>query len=194
MLALVAVLPVVGAPPATAVDCVVTAAGDIAGSSDPGNEEFVNALRTGDVVRSVGPTYALTLGDNAYDGSPSDFQTMYDPTWGSFKAATRPTPGNHEYFGDNAVGYFGYFFGGQREGNEYYATTCGSWRLYSLNCEIECGAGSAQLAWLQQDLAQHPGLHYLGYLHQPGSRRVPATRRTRPCPRCGRHCSRRAET
>ena len=70
-------------------------------------------------------------------------------------------------FCGGAVGYFGYFFGGQRAGNEYYATTCGSWRLYSLNCEIDCGTGSAQLAWLQQDLAAHPGLHYLGYLHQP---------------------------
>jgi hypothetical protein len=37
---------------------VVTIAGDIAGSSSPGNDEYVNALRTGDLVRTVNPTPA----------------------------------------------------------------------------------------------------------------------------------------
>ncbi len=125
-------------------------------------------MRTGDVVRSVNPTFALNAGDLAYDnGTLVELQTKYDPTWGSFKAITRPTPGNHEYNSPNAQGYDDYFFSGVSSGNEYYAFDCGAWRLYSLNCEIACGEGSAELAWLRNDLAANPGRHYMGYLHQP---------------------------
>src|SRR5207249_3348285 len=113
-------------------DCVVTIAGDIASSADPNSAGYLNALRTGDVVRMVGPTFALTAGDNAYeDGSLVEYQTKYDPTWGSFKAITRPSPGNHEYHIPNAQGYLDYFFGGVVTGNEYYGCDCGAWRLYS---------------------------------------------------------------
>ena len=151
-----------------APDCVVTIAGDIADGADPSDSKYINAMRTGDVVRMVNPTFALTAGDNAYDtGTLAEFQTKYDPTWGSFKATTRPAPGNHEYNTPNAQGYFDYFFGGVSTGNDYYAFDCGAWRLYSLNCEILCEEGSAELAWLRNDLAAHPGRHYLGYLHQP---------------------------
>jgi K319-like protein len=158
------------APPAESAgpDCVVTVAGDIAGSADPNHDEYINALRTGDVVRAVNPDFALAVGDLAYDdGTLVEFQTKYDPTWGSFKSITRPAPGNHEYNSLNAQGYYDYFFSGVSTGNEYYAFDCGAWRLYSLNCEIACGEGSAQLAWLRDDLAAHPGRHYMGYLHQP---------------------------
>ncbi|MDP9182560.1 MAG: metallophosphoesterase, partial [Actinomycetota bacterium] len=157
------------APPARGVgqDCVVTVAGDIGGGAS-GSSAFLDATSTGDLVRSVAPTYALTAGDNAYpDGTATDYQQKYDPTWGSFTSITRPVPGNHEYNLVDAPGYYGYFFNGVRDGNEYYATDCGTWRLYALNCEIACGDGSAQLAWLQADLAAHPGGHYLGYLHRP---------------------------
>jgi acid phosphatase type 7 len=108
----------------------VTIAGDIAGATSPSDPDYVNARATGDVVRAVAPTYALTAGDNAYsDGTLVEDQTKYEPAWGSFKAITRPSPGNHEYQTPNAQGYYDYFFGGVRTGNEYYATDCGGWRL-----------------------------------------------------------------
>ncbi len=164
-----ACLPTLGVPPATAAgDCVVAVAGDIAGSADPASPAYINALRTGDTVRYIAPTYALAGGDNAYsNGTLDEYNTKYEPTWGSFKSITRPMPGNAEYRTTNAQGYYDYFFGGSRPGNEYYATDCGGWRLYALNCEIACGSSSAQLAWLKSDLAAHPGLHYLGYVHRP---------------------------
>jgi hypothetical protein len=54
----------------------------------------------------------LTLADDAYPrGTSNDFRTQYDPYWGTLKAMTEPTPGNHEYETRNAAGdrdYFGY--------------------------------------------------------------------------------------
>jgi hypothetical protein len=146
-----------------AEDPVVTIAGDIA---EAGNNTMANAMSTGDLVRSIDPTFALTAGDNAYpDGSDNDYASKYDPTWGSFKAITRPVPGNHEWH-TNGKGYYDYFFGGAA--TPYYAYDLGSgWRAYALNCEIGCKGGSAEEQWFKADLAAHPGLHYLAYAHEP---------------------------
>ncbi len=142
---------------------MVTVAGDIAsGASD-------QAQATGDLVRATNPTWALTLGDNAYpNGSDDDYRSRYEPTWGSFRTKTLPSPGNHEYHTADAAGYFNYFFDGVRAGNEYRATALDrGWRGYSLNCEIDCGANSAQVGWLRADLAAHPDAHVIAYLHRP---------------------------
>ena len=147
-------------------------AGDIA-AGVPGSSSFVNSASTGDLMRALLARYPelipFTLGDNAYDtGSPTDYSAKYEPTWGSFKSITRPIPGNHDYTTAEAAGYFGYFFGGQVAGNEYYAYDVGPyWRAYALNCVLACDAGSAQHAWLQSDLAANPGKHYLAYVHAP---------------------------
>ena len=147
-------------PNISAAAVTVVAAGDIARNPDSGR-------RTARLIRSIGPDAVLPLGDNAYpDGSLSDYRANYDPTWGRFKAITRPIPGNHEYGTARAAGYFGYF-ADQVKGRPYYAWTAGRWRLYALNCEVDCGAGSAQLAWLSRDLRRHPGHPSLAYVHQP---------------------------
>ena len=39
----------------------------------------------------------------------TEFANCYDPTWGRYKARTRPAPGNHEYGTSGAAGYFNYF-------------------------------------------------------------------------------------
>lgn len=83
---------------------MLTAAGDIASCGSSGDRA------TGNLVRAIDPTVALTLGDNVYpDGSRARFSNCYDPAWGSFKKKTRPSPGNHDYETTNAAGYFGYF-------------------------------------------------------------------------------------
>ena len=95
-------------------DPVLVGAGDIAdGVSD--NDEATAAL-----IRCI-PGTVFTVGDNAY-GSPSEasFEIYYDPTWGTEKDRTKPTPGNHEYKygrtagGDGAKDYFDYFGSGGR--------------------------------------------------------------------------------
>jgi hypothetical protein len=149
---------------------VVMAAGDIAES---GSNTMLNATSTGDLIREGNPDLAIALGDNAYpDGSASDYTNKYNPTWGSFKSITKPTPGNHEYHSNPPSGYLGYF--GQsnvtnsKDGGVYYAYDMGNgWRGYSLNSEISMSSSSAQATWLKADLAANPGKHILAYWHQP---------------------------
>jgi hypothetical protein len=121
---------------------------------------------TGDLIRSIGPAAVLPLGDEAYeDGTLAEFESYYDPAWGSFNAIASPTPGNHEYHTSGASGYFAYF--GARAPAPYYSFDLGAWHLISLNSEISHSAGSAQESWLQGDLAAHPGTCTLAYWHRP---------------------------
>lgn len=138
----------------------IVAAGDIANSP-------LDGQGTAELIAGIGPDAVLTLGDNAYeDGSISNYTDNYDPTWGAFKSITKPVPGNHEYRTDGAAGYFEYFRD-QVAGQPYYAWDAGSWRMYALNCEIDCSGGSEQVRWLTEDLAAHPGRPVLAYMHEP---------------------------
>jgi acid phosphatase type 7 len=144
---------------------LVVAAGDIA------TDDSADSA-TARLVRRNQPRSVLVLGDLAYpDGSRSNYLRYYDPTWGTFKHRTRPAPGNHEYLPGTGSPHFYYrYFARQlpdRRGGQYYAYNVGTWRLYSLNCEIDCDASSRQARWLRRDLASHPGKHKLAYLHRP---------------------------
>lgn len=149
---------------------VVMATGDIA---EGGAMTMANATATGDLIRAAAPKFVMALGDEAYpDGSASDFATKYDPTWGSFKSITKPTPGNHEYHVNPPAGYLGYFGAANVtnsvDGGVYYAWDIGNgWRGYALNSEIAMSTSSAQYRWLQTDLNAHPGVHIIAYWHQP---------------------------
>ncbi|MGH9009903.1 MAG: hypothetical protein ACRDYF_08680, partial [Acidimicrobiia bacterium] len=90
--------------PAPPPDPVLVGAGDIASCDSPGDEA------TAALVDQI-PGTVFTAGDNAYvNGRADDFAKCYDPTWGRFKARTKPAPGNHEYQEDPAAaGYYGYF-------------------------------------------------------------------------------------
>ena len=145
---------------------VVTFAGDIAAGS-AGSAAYRSALATGNLVRRIAPRWALLGGDNAYfSGTLAEYRTKYQPTWGSFKAITKPVPGNHEYRTRGAAGYRQYFFAGASR--PYYVFSAGNrWRVYMLNCEIACDTGSAQERWLRRDLAAHRTAHVLAVLHRP---------------------------
>ena len=143
---------------------VIMGAGDIAG-------EPAAAAATATLIRMADPDAVFTTGDNAYpDGSPSDFAERYDPAWGSFKDRTHPVPGNHDHHTDDAAGYVDYF-GIERVSNDvdgglYYAWDVGNdWRVYALDSEIS--ASGAQLTWLRDDVAAHPGRHYILVAHRP---------------------------
>lgn len=116
----------------------------------------------------------FTLGDHAYpDGNPEDFRNCYDPHWGRFKAATRPTPGNHDnYDRGSRVGrpYYEYFGSSAGPaGVGYYSYEAGAWHVISLNSEtLERGIlEQAQLAWLKADLPARDGGCTLAYFHRP---------------------------
>ncbi len=111
----------------------------------------------------------LTLGDNAYEnGTPEEFATCFDPTWGAFKDRIRPAPGNHDYNSPDAAGYFGYF--GAQTGEDrrgYYSFDLGGWHFVALNSMADHAAGSPQHRWLQNDLAQSPAQCTIAYWHHP---------------------------
>jgi acid phosphatase type 7 len=153
-------------------DPVVVAAGDIADCATKSDEA------TGHLLARIGGT-VLTLGDNAYeDGTAAEFRKCYDPTWGKYKARTKPSPGNHDYtIGETSIGtakgYFGYFgkAAGDR-GKGYYSYNLGRWHLLSLNSNCaevgHCERSSRQMRWLKANLAaNHDKRCTLAYFHHP---------------------------
>jgi acid phosphatase type 7 len=168
-------------------DPVVVAAGDIAcDPEDPGfnggngTADLCHMRQTSDLALKAAPAAVLALGDLQYEaGSLGDFQASYQPTWGRFKAITRPVPGNHEYGINGAAGYFDYFSGeGVSSGSAgdrnkgYYSFDVGAWHLIALNSNctefgLTCGAGFPQEQWLRKDLAANRNRCVLAYWHHP---------------------------
>jgi acid phosphatase type 7 len=154
---------------------VIVAAGDIAVCGTNNNDEETAKLL------DVTPGEVLILGDNAYNsGTLTEFNNCYHPTWGRHKARTHPIPGNHDYSGSsNARGYYDYFNGvgvfsgpaGDRD-KGYYSFNVGSWHVVAINsCATKpggvCNPGTAQVSWLQADLAANSTACTLAYWHHP---------------------------
>lgn len=147
-------------------DPVLVGAGDIAGCGSSGDEA------TSTLLDSI-PGTVFTVGDNAYpNGSSSEFNSCYEPSWGRHKARTKPSPGNHDYNTAGATGYFGYFgavAGDPSKG--YYSYDLGEWHVVALNSNCsaigECRAGSLQEQWLRQDLTASAKPCTLAYWHHP---------------------------
>jgi hypothetical protein len=136
---------------------VLVGAGDIANCNR--NQDELTAQLLDNIEGTV-----FTAGDNAYiDGSYTEYLNCYDPTWGRHKSRTNPSPGNHDYLTSGAAGYFQYF----NNVASYYAYNLGTWRIYALNSEISASATSAQVTWLQDDLATNPSQCVLAYWHKP---------------------------
>jgi hypothetical protein len=148
-------------------DPVIVGAGDIADCKALGP-----AAKTANLLEHVDGT-VFTLGDDAYEnGTPKQFADCYGPTWGRFKARTRPVVGNHEYGTAYASGYFDYF--GPAAGDPtkgYYSYDLGKWHLIVINSNCAqvggCHAGSPQEQWLRQDLAAHPAPCTVAMWHHP---------------------------
>lgn len=142
-------------------------AGDIAGCGD-----LSGARATAELIEKI-PGTVFAAGDLAYSsGTPAEFLNCYQPTWGRFKDRTKPAPGNHEYNGSDAIGYFRYW--GKQAGDPkkgYYSYDLGSWHVVVLNtnCDVPslggCGEGSPEETWLREDLATHPNSCIVAYGH-----------------------------
>lgn len=154
---------IAGPPRAQAGDAVLVGAGDIADCSSSGD------AATASLISSIAGT-VFTLGDNAYkSGTARQFKNCYGPTWGRFKARTRPAIGNHEYETKGADGYFDYFGkAAGRRGKGWYSYNAGAWHVVVLNSncdDIRCDKGSEQERWLRADLAAHKNRCTLAYWH-----------------------------
>ena len=142
-------------------------AGDIAGCAN-----LSGAQATARLIEKI-PGTVFAAGDLAYErGTYEEFENCYEPTWGKFKSRTRPAPGNHEYVGSEASGYFRYW--GKQAGDPqkgYYSYDLGAWHVVVLNtnCAVKplggCGEGSPEEVWLREDLAAHPNACVLAYGH-----------------------------
>lgn len=168
-------------PTATGADPVLVAFGDSA--CDPASGSYNGGLGTSTACRQkyVGDRIAAMprvdvvapLGDNQYEnGTLAAFQTSYQAAFGRFLGITWPVPGNHEYNTAGASGYYSYF--GARAGDPakgYYSYELGAWHVVALNSNCSavggCGSGSAQDQWLKADLAAHPAMCTVAYVHYP---------------------------
>lgn len=155
----------VAVPPATAAEAYLVAAGDIASCAGVG--DTATAALVG-----LSPGTVATMGDNAYNsGTAGQFRNCYGPTWGQFKARTRPSPGNHEYGTPGAAGYFDYFGAAAGPaGKGWYSYDLGDWHVIVLNsncARVACEAGSEQERWLRADLAASAHRCTLAYWHHP---------------------------
>jgi hypothetical protein len=152
------------------VDGTVIGAGDIASCTYTRDSD--TAALVADALATDETASAFTVGDNVYpDGSAQYFTDCYEPTWGAFKADTRPVPGNHEYYNNpGAAPYFAYFGDNAGIGGQgWYRYQSGTWRVYALNSE--CAKGTtcyiAQLNWLMADLAAEPHRCVMAIWHRP---------------------------
>lgn len=150
--------PSVGSTP-TDEPVTVVAAGDIA-TDEAGDSA------TSDLVAELDPAWVLTLGDNVYpDGTAEEFARYYEPTWGRFKAITRPAPGNHEWHTDGAAGYTSYF-GAAFPVRELvpYGELVPGWDIY----QVDTSEGlNKQVAALDDLLTENPDACEIVYGHHP---------------------------
>jgi hypothetical protein len=146
---------------------VVVGAGDISTCSNA-NDSATAGLVKG-VLATDTTAVAITMGDNVYpSGTGANYKNCYGPTWGTFKARTRPVPGNHDV-ATNPRAYYNYF--GKRAGRYlrgYYKADFGTWRVFFLTSE--CGTATAcfqnQLSWISADMDAHPHLCTMAIWHR----------------------------
>ena len=149
--------------PANASPFVVVAAGD-------GASGETQAVNVSNLMGSLNPNMVLYLGDVYEKGTGLEFYNWYGGqtnNFGTFKAITNPTIGNHEYSASStAAGYFDFW----DNVPNYYSYNAGGWHFISLNSNrtrIAIGPTSAQYQWLQQDLAANSQACTIVYYHHP---------------------------
>ncbi|MCW3013143.1 MAG: hypothetical protein JWO02_235 [Solirubrobacterales bacterium] len=118
------------------------------------------------LIRSRRPSLFLYLGDVYETGTAAEFAGHYDALYGSFKARTAPTPGNHDE-AQHALGYDPYWrraLGGRVP--DYYALRVAGWQVLSLNSEVDHAATSPQAAWLRERV-RGGGTCRIAFWHRP---------------------------
>jgi hypothetical protein len=172
----------------TNTDPTIVAAGDIACTAgSTASASSCQQLATSDLAITLRPDAVLPLGDDQYElGSLSDYQSMYDPSWGRLNAISYPVPGNHEYgyIGSSVqptggTGYFTYF--GDRSHplqpgctslcTSWYSYNLGTWHVIALDSQCAvisgCNPGNPEYNWLQSDLKANAAKCTLAYWHIP---------------------------
>jgi hypothetical protein len=145
-------------------EALLAGAGDIARCGD----SLRNARATGDLLRALPAAAVFAAGDDAYpDGTAANFADCYDAVWGSFKARTYPSPGNHDHHTPKLAGYFGYF--GPRAPASHYSFDLAGWHVVSLDSGDGGTAAefAAEASWLEGDLAKSSKRCVAAVWHHP---------------------------
>lgn len=169
-----ALSPLMAASAQPAKTYTIAAAGDIAERCKAGDSKCIHP-KTAALVTAMNPDAVITMGDNQYDDAHlSDFKKYFDTTWGKFKPIMHPAPGNHEsYDSPTESGYRAYFGSiATPAGKTYYSWDLGNWHFISLDSNEfithdDFTADSAQIKWLQQDLAANTKGCVAAYYHHP---------------------------
>jgi acid phosphatase type 7 len=142
---------------------VLSGAGDIGICGQDGDDDTAALLEKlpGDI---------FTAGDNSNEnGTMKQFKKCF--AWGSFLDRIHPAPGNHDYNTEGAQDYFLYFGAvAGIPGEGWYSYDYGDWHIVVLNSncnDVACGKNSAQVKWLQEDLAAHPTRCTMAVWHHP---------------------------
>jgi chitodextrinase len=174
----------------TAFGAVVYVAGDIA--CDPtdaalnvngaglGSATRCAQMRTSNLMIGQPADAVIALGDLQYNsGTLSNFNAVYDPSWGRLKSITKPVIGNHE--GTTATGGAGYcaYFGaaahcnagGRQGGAAFYSFDVGAWHVVVVNSNCDaaggCDINSPQYRWLADDLETESEPCTMAVWHHP---------------------------
>jgi hypothetical protein len=139
-------------------EAVVWAVGD--GDDSSASQKVVSLVEGGDADRF------LYLGDVYETGTPAEYSTHYDTSFGRLADITTPTVGNHEY-GNRAEGYDTYWKGEKgHDVGTYYDFEIAGWQVLSLNSEAPHDAGSEQVNWLHEQLRES-GNCRIAFWHRP---------------------------
>jgi hypothetical protein len=151
-----------GTPAPESTEYTLVGAGDIAACDSKGDEA------TAALIDNI-PSTVFTAGDNAYpSGTLDEYKRCYEPSWGRFKARTKPAIGNHDFLsgqGRDYLTYFGEGFG--KPGASYYSYTLGNWHIVMIDSNISMTMDSIEVRWLKADLAANSTPCTLAIWHHP---------------------------
>jgi hypothetical protein len=195
LLALALVAPATVSAASTPRDYVVGAVGDISGDHPPLNSTQRNKYDSVAALAAAQDLDRLLLcGDLQHNfGTLDEYLAFFAPVWSGLNPIAAPVVGNHDYYkSPTAEGFFTYFgkLASPRLGFEmpplgYYSFDLGRWHIVALNSQLLSSPGDsnaswneryygpgtpeydAQLAWLEQDLEAHDGMHLLAFWHHP---------------------------
>lgn len=162
-----AAIPAAALPPVDAA--VLVGAGDVADCGSSDDERTAGLVRA--LLAERPQARVFVAGDNAYPtGSLDEYQRCYLPSWGAFRDRTIAAAGNHDWLTKDAAGFRQTFCVGAGE-PLYRGDDVGSWRVLAVDsdCGAEgaCEAGSAQLAWLADELSRNQQRCTLVIAHHP---------------------------
>jgi hypothetical protein len=180
-------------PPATPTSITFIGAGDIASqnwSVDARHEQTAQLIEQ--AIAADPNTIVWTAGDNAYSsGTPTEFSSKYDPSWGRVRYRTYPVAGNHDWNTADAQGYLDYFcserqitytingrpqltrvsdcrFPGDVQRYWYSYNVGNNWHVIAIDSEYDTlDPTQEQYEWVKQDLQANTRGCIIAYWHHP---------------------------